>query len=112
MEYKTGQTLLLFLTTLFIIPLPAYAQIEIPQDTILVFIHKSKDKQKFIKQNKKITYWVKGDKSKNKGRIEQITEEGIVINGTSISFDSLTKIGAKSTGLKIVQTTGKVLLLS
>ncbi|NLJ06792.1 MAG: hypothetical protein GX437_03875 [Sphingobacteriales bacterium] len=112
MENKTGLTLLLFLTSLFIIPLPTYAQIEIPQDTILVFIHKSKDKQKFIKQNKKITYWVKGDKSKNKGRIEQITEEGIVINGTSISFDSLTKIGAKSTGLKIVQTTGKVLLIS
>lgn len=88
------------------------AQEQTPLDTVIVFIHKTKDKQKFIKQNKKIIVWTENKNGRIKGKISKINENSFVIDGIEYQFDSIQKIGAKSTGLKIVQTTGKVLLIS
>jgi len=84
----------------------------VPMDTILLFSHKFKDKQKFVKDHKKISYWVINENNKKKGRIDSIADSFLIIDGNIIPFSQINKIGAKSTGLKIIQVTGKVLLVT
>ncbi|MFC2114399.1 hypothetical protein ACFLRI_03525, partial [Bacteroidota bacterium] len=93
-------------------PFFAISQVDNSTDTILVFTHKSKKKQKFVKNGKKITYWLVGYGNKNKGRLQHITDSTVVINGNEYLFSDFSKIGVKSTGLRIIQTSGKVVLIT
>jgi len=89
-----------------------FSQEVMPVDTVLMFVHKTKAKNKFINENKKITYWLKDENEKQKGRLQDIQDSFLIIDGRTIPFDQFLKIGSKSTGLKIVQTTGKVLVIT
>lgn len=89
-----------------------FAQDEIINDTILLLTHAEKGKTKFIKEGKKIKYWLVEGNEKNKGRLERINDSSLVINGIEYQFTDLTKLRSKSTGLKLVQVSGKVVLVS
>jgi hypothetical protein len=100
----------ILLLSLFV-PLCGHAQEETVYDTILVLTHKEKGKKKHIKSGKNIKYWLNGVDKKRKGKIEHITDSVMEIGDTTIAFSDLRQLRAKSTGLKIMQASGIIVLV-
>lgn len=87
-----------------------HAQNEVIYDTILLLTHKEKGKTKYLVKGKKITHWKKVDGAKNKGRLEGIKENKLLIDGVEYDFEDFKQIRAKSSGLKVIQISGKVVM--
>ncbi len=57
------------------------AQETTTKEKVLVFKHKEKDRYRYIKQDKRIKFWVYGQDEKIKGRLDEVRDNTIVVNG-------------------------------
>jgi len=94
---------------LLITYLISFSQNETKEVTVLMLNHASKDKHKIIQEGKKVKIWIKED-AKVKGIMDSIGTSSIIIEDIEYDLSDIWKLSAKTTGLKVLNASGYVLL--
>lgn len=79
---------------------------------VLLIQHKWKNRVKYMKEGKRVVYWITDDEAKYKGRLDTIKDSSLVIKGQEFKLTDFDKFGGRSTGLKVVKLVGGATLAS
>ena len=72
--------------------------IEKSSNAVLLFTHKNKDRALYVKQGKKLSFWLKGSPDFHRGKIEGLSSNAIKIDGEIYSLDELAKVRGRRFG--------------
>ena len=96
----------------FVIPFFCKGDGVLPCDTVLVLKHKNKEHYKYIAIGKNVHYSTHLQSSKKKSKIIGLSDSSFFTELGEVYFVDLKSISAKTTGAKIIDASGKVVLVS
>lgn len=77
---------------------------------VLAISHKNKEKVKYIQEGKRVVYWLKDERKKQKGKYTFLNDSTITVDGNVVPLADLRKIGGRTIGGKIVDIAGATVL--